>query len=605
MTKQLWRGVSCVVLGVALTSVAWADCFENGKKVACPPVPKPAAPKTAPAPRPAVQPAPQPTYTPRGPSANSAIQPEAQPNSRPVPQPEARRSVQPQSQSVQQSAPRPAAQPAGQAAPQPSSARSPGKSVYTVRSTAVGSKGPTPGSFVLTPSGSRDIVNQVNDSRAGFKGLNARPLPQGTVTTRPDGHINIAASGGRRYEVRPNGTLAGFSRNGTDARFRSDGRLSGVHTANLDVTRGVHGERTVVLRRPDNTLVVRTGPRLGYVQRSVNYHGVSYTQRTFIVGDRVFTRNYVGMRYHGLLLPQYVPAAYFAPNFYGWAYYPWSLPAPYRWGWTASPWYGAYGGYFVVSSVYASPALWLTDFYLGQVISSAYQMQTPAPAADTSFNSPADASPDNSMDASQLTAAVSTPISPELKQAIAEEVRQQLAYENAASQNAVQASELTGLPQVMQVGHLFVDDAPLDVSTLDGQACTLSPGDVVRLTEAPAADAVAANLAVVASRIGDCPMNTPVTLSLDQLQEMQNSFRANLDQGLETLHAQQGKNGLPNAPASALSDLPPPPADVPPPPPATDAPALLDAAAQQADQAESGITQALNATGDAPPPGSR
>ena len=465
----------------------------------------------------------------------------------------------------------------------------------------MGSKGPTPGSFVLTPAGSHDIVNQVNDSRTGFKGVNARPLPQGTVTTRPDGHINIAASGGRRYEVRPNGTLAGFSRNGTDARFRSDGRLSGVHTASLDVTRGVHGERTVVLRRPDNTLVVRTGPRLGYVQRSVNYHGVSYTQRTFIVGDRVFTRNYVGLRYHGVLLPQYVPAAYFAPNFYGWAYYPWRLPAPYHWGWTASPWYGAYGGYFVVSPGYASPALWLTDFYLGQVISSGYQMQTPDLAADAS----PDATLDATMDASQLTAAVNTPISPELKQAIAEEVRQQLAYENAASQNAVQASELTGLPQVMQPGHLFVDDAPLDVSTVDGQACTLSPGDVVRLAEVPAADGVAANLTVVASRIGDCPVNTTVTLSLDQLQEMQNSFRANLDQGLETLRAQQGKSGLPNAPASALSDLPPPPADVPPPPPAADAPALLDAAAQQADQAESGITQALNATGDAPPPGSR
>jgi hypothetical protein len=526
------------------------------------------------------------------------MQPATQPAAQAV-QPEARRGVQTQPQPGQPQ-PQPA-QPVGQVAPQGSSARSSGKSVYTVRSTAIAAKGPTPGSFVLTPAGSHDIVNQVNGSRAGFKGVNARPLPQGTVTTRPDGHINIAASGGRRYEVRPNGTLAGFSRNGTDARFRSDGRLSGVHTASLDVTRGVHGERTVVLRRPDNTLVVRTGPRLGYVQRSVNYHGVSYTQRTFIVGDRVFTRNYVGLRYHGVLLPQYVPAAYFAPNFYGWAYYPWSLPAPYHWGWTASPWYGAYGGYFVVSPGYASPALWLTDFYLGQVISSGYQMQAPDLAADAS----PDASLDATMDASQLTAAVNTPISPELKQAIAEEVRQQLAYENAASQNAVQASELTGLPQVMQPGHLFVDDAPLDVSTVDGQACTLSPGDVVRLAEVPAADGVAANLTVVASRIGDCPVNTLVTLSLDQLQEMQNSFRANLDQGLETLRAQQGKNGLPNAPASALSDLPPPPADVPPPPPAADAPALLDAAAQQADQAEIGITQALNAAGDAPPPGSR
>lgn len=464
----------------------------------------------------------------------------------------------------------------------------------------MGAKGATPGSFVLTPSGSRDVVNQVNGSRAGFKGVNARPLPQGTVTTRPDGHINIAASGGRRYEVRPNGTLAGFSHNGTDARFRPDGRLSGVHTANLDVSRGVHGERTVVLRRPDNTLVVRSGPRMGYVQRNVNYHGVSYTQRTFIVGDRVFTRNYVGVRYHGMFLPQYVPAAYFAPTFYGWAYYPWGLPAPYRWGWVGAPWYGSYGGFFVVSPVYPSPALWLTDFYLGQVMSSAYQMQVAADA------SPApDAALDGSIDSGQMAAPADTPISPELKQAIADQTQQQLSYENAASQNSVQAAELTGLPQVMQPGHLFVADAPLDVATLDGQACSLSPGDLIALVGVPAADAVAANLTVSASRQGDCPVNTTVTLSLDQLQEMQNSFRANLDQGLQTLHDQQGQNGLPKAPASALADVPPPPADVPPPPPPTDAPAMLDAAAQQADQAENGVTQAVNATGEAPPPGSR
>ena len=65
---------------------------------------------------------------------------------------------------------------------------------------------------------------------------------------------------------------------------------------------------------------------------------------------------------------------------------------------------------------------------------------------------------------------------------------------------------------------------------------------------------------------------------------MQNTFRANLDSGLRTLHDAQGKNGLPAAPQSAIAPPPRPVEDLP--APTEDAQALLRSAGQQADQTE-------------------
>jgi hypothetical protein len=76
---------------------------------------------------------------------------------------------------------------------------------------------------------------------------------------------------------------------------------------------------------------------------------------------------------------------------------------------------------------------------------------------------------------------------------------------------------------------------------------------------------------------------------LEALQEMQNSFRAQLDSGLQALREQQGKGGLPAAPMSAITP-PPVPADEPP-ADIENVQAQLDAQQQQADQAETSVAQ--------------
>jgi hypothetical protein len=190
----------------------------------------------------------------------------------------------------------------------------------------------------------------------------------------------------------------------------------------------------------------------------------------------------------------------------------------------------------------------------------------------------------------QTYAPVDTPITPDIKQMIAEEVKQQLAFENAAAAKPDQAPSLDGLPQVMVPNHLFVVDQVQNVSTSDGQQCSLSVGDVIKLVAAPPDGAAAADLMVLSSRKGDCASGLTVSVPLENLQEMQNNFRAQLDSGLQTLRDQQGKGGLPAAPFSAITP-PPVPADEPPADTTENVQSQLDAQQQQADQTESSVTQ--------------
>jgi len=458
--------------------------------------------------------------------------------------------------------------------------------IYTVSGTAVAGKSPT-GAATLTPTGSHEVVGQLNANRSGLTGINKHAIPAGKVTVQPNGHVAVAASGGRSFDVRPNGRLAEFRKPGEVATFRENGRLAHLHTGTLDITRGPHG-RMIVTERPDHSRVVGFGPHAGYVQKTVVIGGNPYTERRFIAGGFRRTSIYTTYSLHGVAMDHYVPRYTYAPAFYGWAYYGWDRPRAYAWGWDGQPWLGYYGGYFSPSLAYASGAVWLADYFLGNTLAAGYQEQDPGDNAQNP-DEPVLAS-DGSMEPSDdAYAPVDTPITPEVKQAIAEEVQQQLAYENAAAAQPAQASTLTDLPQVMTAGHVFVVSEPLNVVTTDQQSCGLSVGNVLQLVAPPAGDSPAANLSVVSSRKADCPAGLQVTISLNDLQEMQNNFRAQLDSGLQTMHDQQGKGGLPGAPNSAIAPPPMPGPDVP--SDGTDVEAALQAQSQQAQAAESSVTQ--------------
>jgi hypothetical protein len=449
------------------------------------------------------------------------------------------------------------------------------------------------GVSTLPPASSQSVLHQVNSARSSLTGINKNPLPQGTVAVHSDGKLTVMASNGRRFDVRPNGTIASFNGLSKSASFRSDGRMSAVHSAGMNINVGPHGQRTVVSEQADHSRLVSVGRNSGYLERPVFHNGHSYVERTYVVEHRSVTMVYTNYRYHGLVMVHYLPRYYYAPEFYGWAYYPWSAPVVYAWGWGGAPWFAYYGGYFSPWNTYLGGANWLADYYIGQTLAAGYVSE--APSNDGQQQADA-AYPNAQPTEDEAYAQTDTPITPEVKQAIADEVQRQLAYENAASTQPEQAASLSDLPQVMTPNHMFVVSESLNVVTSDGQSCGLAAGEVVRLVATPAEDSPTADLTVVSSRRLDCPAGVTVSLNIEDLEEMQNNFRAQLDSGLKTLHDRQGQGGLPGAPNSAIA---------PPPRPGEDVPednthnveALLSAQDKKATQVEFSMTQVAFAGG--------
>jgi hypothetical protein len=327
---------------------------------------------------------------------------------------------------------------------------------------------------------------------------------------------------------------------------RANGRVSDVHDAKrgMDVHHGLNGSRRVSAERPDHSRVVAERGRRGYVERRYGFHGHDYGRRSYYWHGHEYNRFYRGYYYHGLLVDVYEPGFYFAPGFYGWAYNPWYAPISYGWGWTGSPWYGYYGYYFTPAPVYATPAAWLADYVVSTDLAAAYAAQQEAHTEAMAGGRPAG----------------QPMLTPEIKAQIAEEVRAQIALENSEAQQNTQGQEpdpaSSSVNRMFSDGkpHVFVANSSIDVVDSAGNECALSDGDVLQLNAAPANDATEARLKVVASKGGkECSSSATVTVAVNDLQDMQNGMRETVDQGLQELQANQGKNGIPAAPHSAMA----------------------------------------------------
>jgi hypothetical protein len=289
-----------------------------------------------------------------------------------------------------------------------------------------------------------------------------------------------------------------------------------------------------------------------------------------------------GYYYHGTLYYHYVPAYYYAPAYYGWGYGPWGEPIAYTgWGWADSPWYGWSGYYFSPYPVYPSAAFWLADYLIAENLKAAYETQAAANAAAANANAAAayaDAAAANANAAAANANAAAgqqgsqggaAALTPEVKEMISEEVKAQLAAEQAAAQLAAeqataQNASATGLPAPQQSiadsyrtpaaldpnRRVFIVSSHLEVSVND-QPCILRPGDVLNRTETVPDKDNTVSVYVLKSQKSDCAAGTTPRIQVADLQEMHNHFREQIDAGLKTLADNQGKNGLPSAPAAA------------------------------------------------------
>lgn len=452
--------------------------------------------------------------------------------------------------------------------------------------------GTTPGG--AKPGGTTGTTGTANRGTGTTTGT-ARTNTSAT-TGRTGGATNTSGKGTTPGGAKP-GVTAGkggsktvTTASGTTAHMDSKGRVTSIQTSKgATINRAPNGARRVTSSLPNHGRLVSEGRHGGYAEHPYNRGGHAYMRRTYYRGGRAYAYGYRGYYYHGGYYYGYVSPYYYNPGFYGWAYNPWAAPVAYSWGWGASPWYGYYGYYFNPYPVYASAALWMTDYVISQNLQAAYEAQAAnanaaaananaaaananAAAANANAAGPAQGSIDNG---NAGPAAGSAPaLTPEVKEAIAEEVKAQLAAEkdaaaaNASAPKTAAATTTTAsndaggtppeeTPAALDPNHrTFIVSSVLTEQSADGSECALSPGDVVTRIEDTADANKAVKVLVSSSQKSDCHSGTQVAVQVEDLQEMHNHFRETLDSGLKTLADNQGKNGMPAAPSTATTTNP-------------------------------------------------
>jgi hypothetical protein len=330
---------------------------------------------------------------------------------------------------------------------------------------------------------------------------------------------------------------------------------------------------------------VNTGRHGGYVQRNyVSRGGRTYVSRTYVYGGRTYVGVYRSYGWGGYCCYYgYHPGFFYGVGFYGWAYNPWPAPVYWGWGWGGAPWYGYYGAYFAPYPVYPAPAFWLTDYLLAASLQAAFAANAEASAAASEGAAANTGSSDNLQasngggGAAPASSGGAVALTPEVKEAIAAEVKAQLAAEKEEAATASASSGSSGgnsgggqqaakeeVPPALDPAHrTFIVDSDLAVVDADGQECGLTSGDVLtRITDTPDDDRKVM-VSVSAGKKDDCAAGKTVTVAVDDLQEMHNHFREQLDKGMGELAKKGGSGGLPKAPdtGTVASDVPPPQPD--------------------------------------------
>ena len=181
-----------------------------------------------------------------------------------------------------------------------------------------------------------------------------------------------------------------------------------------------------------------------------------------------------------------------------------------------------------------------------------------------------------------------------MKDAISAEVQRQIALENAEAQQVAANTPIdpasSGVVRMLTDNspHVFVAGTDIDVIDARGAQCALSQGDVIQLNPAPLpADAVAANLVVLASKPAECVKGNSVSVPLADLQDMQNHMRETIDTGLGEMQTAKGLPPIPQS-AKAMPVAAAFAAAAPPPDPTVAT--QLTQQAQEADKAEQEVT---------------
>jgi hypothetical protein len=382
----------------------------------------------------------------------------------------------------------------------------------------------------------------------GNKGVNT----PGT-TKMANGGTHTVHTNGSVVERGSNGKLSSVTTaKGTTAKMNSNGKVATIqNNKGMTINHAPNGSRTIVSNRPNNTRVVSTGKGRGYTEHHFSRGGHEYARRTYYSHGHYYARVYRPYYYHGYPYYGYVPGYYYAPGYYGWAYNPWASPVYYNWGWGAAPWYNPYGYYFAPYPYYGAPYFWLTDYMVAATLAAAYESANASNLnSQPGYLAASYRVPDDNKSKDVV-------LTPEIKKMLADEIKMQIAKDKdaAAAQGGSAVAALGGgsddqtPPSLDPDFTVFVVSTDLNV-TVNGDTCALTPGDFIhREVDAPGSDGAVA-VKVVGSKKEDCPVGSDTRIQLEDLNDMYNHFREQLDAGMKELSEKQGKNGIPAGPAA-------------------------------------------------------
>ena len=413
----------------------------------------------------------------------------------------------------------------------------------------------------------------------------------------------------------PTGSKTVALKNGGHATFRKDGKVRSIQTKNgMRIDHGMRGQRRVSAEHNGRHVVSYGRHGGGYSQRAYYRHGGhAYVQRTYYRGGRSYAYGYRSYYYGGQPYYGYAPAYYYGPGYYGWAYNPWPQPVYYNWGWGGQPWYGYYGPYYQPYPVYPYAALWLTDYLISANLQAAYQAQAAeengamvppqmGPAGSEAIASLWSSDPliaaslTGYGSASYLFAAPAaatkggTQMPADVKQAISDQLKKEIAAEKTAAANKDKESDAKGAEEVPAAldpnTRYFVVSTDQDLTTSDGTECALTAGDVVYRNDDTPDDDHMVDTLVKSSKKDECAMGATVGEDVSDLQDMHNSLRQTMDEGLKEMAANAGKKGFPPAPDTKTTT-----GEVPAPTPDANVADDLQATQKDADQAEADANQ--------------
>jgi hypothetical protein len=381
----------------------------------------------------------------------------------------------------------------------------------------------------------------------------------------PNGGTRIVKANGSAVEKNKGGKVTAVTTaKGVTVRLDAHGHPATIHDGHgTTISRGPHGERRVETVRADNGRLVSTGHHRGFAEQRFTQGGREYARRTYYDHGHMFARVYHPYFYGGYLFYSYVPAFYFGPAYYGWAYGAWAVPVQYTWAWYGSPWFTPYGYYFSPYAAYPAPAFWLTDYAIAASLQAAAE-ETGAEetGADETGSSSLRHQAGLVLACAHLgdqNGGASVVMNKELKDTIAKQVKIILADEKAAAAtvgNLPPDEDAEQVPPSLDPRFkLFIASSSLSLDTDDG-TCALTAGDIVRRTvDTPDAKNTVA-VEVASSKKDDCAMGTASRIALDDLEEMHDSFRQKIDDGLKSLSEKQGKGGIPNGPTAVVHRQP-------------------------------------------------